>query len=247
MIKVHIYDLDGTISNDAWRKGKLPDYDAYHAFLGYDKIMNLRQIQCSFEAGNDIVICTARPAKFEEATLTWLAKHNIEFALMLMRKDDDKRSAVEVKFDQVKILRDKGYEIDAAFDDREDVCRMYASQGIRAFLLDERETPERVIYELRDISPPHPADVLEKVAATMRERNKAYKDSYIQHGDIMATLFPNGIELVTPEDFAMFGIMNMMVSKLYRFAASDMLHVDSVHDLCAYSAIAEFLLTKDSL
>ena len=245
MPKIHIFDLDGTISNDAWRKGKLPDYDDYHAFLGYDAIMNLRQIQASFEAGNDIVICTARPAKFDRPTIDWLAKHNIEFALMLMRKDDDKRSAVEVKFDQVKILRDKGYEIDAAFDDREDVCRMYAAQGIRAFLLDERETPEQVTYELRDISPPHPADVLEKVAATLRERGATYKNTYEIHGDVMAALFPEGMQLNTAADFEIFGLMNAIVGKVCRFAATDMTHIDSVHDLAGYAALAEFVLERD--
>ena len=245
MPKIHIYDLDGTISNDAWRKGKLPDYDDYHAFLGYDAIMNLRQIQASFEAGYDIVICTARPSKFHKATAEWLAKYNIEFDLMLMRKDDDKRSAVEVKFDQVRVLLDKGYEIDAAFDDREDVCRMYAAQGIRAFLLDERETPEQVTYELRDVLLPTAADILESGAATHRAKNAEYKDANVLVGKIMELLFPNGVKLRTAAEFEKWHLFELLIVKLTRFVTSELEHQDSIHDLMIYAAMIESLLPKE--
>ena len=238
MLKVQIFDLDGTISDDAWRKHHLPDYEVYHSMLIDDKIMNLRQLQAAYVSGCDIVIMTARPARFLEDTIAWLDKYNIEYHMLMMRNNDDKRTSVEVKFSMLKDLDHT--EIVAAFDDRLDICRMYASQGIASFILDENGASKRVEY----VKDPHPADVLEKVAATLRERSSTYKNTYEIHGDVMIALFPEGVRLDSAADFEIFGLMNAIVGKVCRFAATDMTHIDSVHDIAGYAAIAEFVLRR---
>jgi len=242
-LKVQIFDLDGCIADDYWRKHHLPDYEVYHSMLLDDKIMNLRQLQAAHESGCDIVILTARPARFLEDTIAWLDKYNIEYHMLMMRDNDDKRSSVEVKFSMLKQL--DHVIIDAAFDDREDVCRMYAAQGIRAFLLDERETPEQVTYELRDVLLPTAADILESGAATHRAKNAEYKDANVLVGKIMEILFPNGVTLRTAADFEKWHLFELLVVKLTRFVTSELEHQDSIHDLMIYAAMIESLLPKE--
>ena len=84
-------------------------------------------------------------------------------------------------------------------------------------------------------------DKLHEAVDTFCERNKIYKDGWVSHGGAMAALFPNGIQLKTPEDFSRFILFEMCVSKLNRYAQnfSDGGHPDSVHDNGVYSFILE--------
>ena len=238
-LKVQIFDLDGCISDDAWRKHHLPDYEVYHSMLLDDKIMNLRQLQAAYVSGCDIVIMTARPARFLEDTIAWLDKYNIEYHMLMMRDDNDKRSSVEVKFGMLKQL--DHVIIDAAFDDREDVCRMYSSQGIDSFLLDERGIAERVVYS----EPLTAADILESGAATHRAKNAEYKDANVLVGKIMELLFPNGVKLRTAAEFEKWHLFELLIVKLTRFVTSELEHQDSIHDLMIYAAMIESLLPKE--
>lgn len=83
--------------------------------------------------------------------------------------------------------------------------------------------------------------LLEGAAKTYRERNKTYGNSYKRHGEVMRSLFPEGILLKTTEDFNRFGVLNMIVSKLCRYAAKPEGHLDSIHDTVVYSAMLEEL------
>jgi hypothetical protein len=91
------------------------------------------------------------------------------------------------------------------------------------------------------------ADILEAMAATFRERNKVYGDNFIRVGDMMAALFPNGVELQTPDDFVRFHLLELSVVKLTRFAVSGLTHIDSIHDSAVYDAMLESVITPDTL
>jgi hypothetical protein len=90
---------------------------------------------------------------------------------------------------------------------------------------------------------PVQADVLmQSGASTYRARNKVYGDSYHRHGQVMKALYPQGVELKTIEDFNRFGIVNMLVSKITRYANDPSLgHIDSIHDMGVYSFMLEEL------
>ena len=86
------------------------------------------------------------------------------------------------------------------------------------------------------------ADVLMQEAVnTYQERNRVYGSSYHKHGEVMAALFPKGITLTTAHEFNLFGIYNMIVSKLCRLSQSRE-HQDSIHDIGVYSFMYEELL-----
>ncbi len=89
------------------------------------------------------------------------------------------------------------------------------------------------------------ADILAEMAETYRERNKVYGDNYKRVGDVMSALFPEGVMLVTPEDFNVWHLFELMVVKMTRFANSSLTHEDSIHDLAVYAAMVESLIRKE--
>ena len=91
----------------------------------------------------------------------------------------------------------------------------------------------------------HPIDCIEDALRTFKQRNKQYGDNYLTHGKVMTALFPNGIQLKTVEDWNRFGIVNMIVAKLTRYAQKwpnvSESTIDSVHDTGVYSFMLEAL------
>ena len=85
----------------------------------------------------------------------------------------------------------------------------------------------------------NPGDILKEGALTFEEKNAEYGNTYMNHGYVMAALFPNGVKLNSIEDHIRFGIFNMQVSKICRYAMNFNIggHEDSVHDLMVYSAM----------
>ena len=94
-------------------------------------------------------------------------------------------------------------------------------------------------------------ELMTDAVETYRARSKVYGGSYVTHGDLMAVLFPNGIELKSPMDFSRFNALNSMVVKLCRYTKdfATAPHQDSIHDLGVYSFIMEEmdqLLTREA-
>jgi hypothetical protein len=86
-------------------------------------------------------------------------------------------------------------------------------------------------------------EILRECAATYEQRNKIYGDNYKKFGHAMASIFPNGLDLRTAEDFNRLGIFIQCLSKLTRYseALSRGGHQDSAHDLAVYAAMLEEL------
>lgn len=90
-----------------------------------------------------------------------------------------------------------------------------------------------------------PDEILTAMAATFKERNAVYKDSWKTTGDAMAAFFPNGVKLQSADDFARWHLFELCVVKLARFAQTGMTHVDSIHDAAVYCSMVE-ALTPDA-
>lgn len=91
-------------------------------------------------------------------------------------------------------------------------------------------------------------DELKALADLFAERNAQYGESYRQHGDLMKSLFPEGLTLTTAEDFARFAIINMIAGKLNRYTNNFHTggHDDSLRDAAVYSII-ELDLDKNGI
>ena len=62
-----------------------------------------------------------------------------------------------------------------------------------------------------------PAKILEEMADTFRERNKVYGDNWKVVGEVMTSLFPNGVVLKTEEDYNIWHPFELLVVKITRF------------------------------
>lgn len=86
-------------------------------------------------------------------------------------------------------------------------------------------------------------EILQAAAKTFAQRSEIYGDNYKKFGRIMQVLFPEGLELRSPEDFNRLGVFVQCLSKLTRYAEQLELggHQDSAHDLSVYAAMLEEL------
>lgn len=150
---IAVFDIDGCISDDVWRRGRIPEgasqcaeYDHYHAGCGDDAtlVAGGTRLQQHIDNGDFIIFATARPFKVAELTINWLrSRFDIEPQqdfMVLMRKDADNRSAVEVKREMLGYVqtyaKESGRQVIAAYDDRLDIIEMYTEAGWPASILD---------------------------------------------------------------------------------------------------------------
>lgn len=83
-------------------------------------------------------------------------------------------------------------------------------------------------------------EILTEAAATWKARNAVYKDNYKHMGAVMKGFFPNGITLITVEDFIRFQLFVLVVTKLTRYTNNwKDGHQDSLRDAAVYTAMIE--------
>ncbi len=88
-------------------------------------------------------------------------------------------------------------------------------------------------------------DHLKAMAETWAERNQAYGNNYHVHGEVMLALFPEGIKLMSVDDFNRYALIVFITSKLSRYCEQwHTGHPDSLHDMSVYAAM---LLELDEL
>ena len=84
------------------------------------------------------------------------------------------------------------------------------------------------------------AEKIKTALKTAEHKGKRYGHSYMIHGEIMNSLFPNGLKCESVEDWNRLGAVNMIVTKLIRYCNQwPDKHQDSIHDLGVYSFILE--------
>ena len=80
--------------------------------------------------GRVVALVTARPARLTSITLAWLARHDVNWDLLLMREDNDRRSSPDTKRDLLAQLRAAGYVPVIALDDDVANLAMYRTEGV---------------------------------------------------------------------------------------------------------------------
>ena len=88
--------------------------------------------------------------------------------------------------------------------------------------------------------------ILRDAANTFEKRSKLYGHNWKMVGQVMAVLFPEGIQLQRAEDYDIWHLFELKIVKLTRFAISGRTHIDSIHDDAVYSAMIEALLREKS-
>lgn len=238
-MKLAIFDLDGCLSDDRGRRGRLPvngtvaeDWTAYHAGCGGDPVANAEVVRRHDDAGHQIVFITSRPERYRAETEGWiLAKLNPGHWWLLMRPEGDLTASPELK---PALFRAEGLrweDVDAAYDDRADVLAAYRREGVAN------------VVQLTVAG--GAAAILREMAATFDERNAVYGDNYLRVAPIIRELFPEGVPpaLVITDRWHLF---ELMVVKLTRFAVSGLTHTDSIHDAGVYAAMVEADLRRNA-
>jgi len=203
-MKYVIFDLDNCLSDDGWRIGKIdwaqtePDkrYSAYHDNCSSDAAANVQVFQFMTKQCRPVFF-TARPESVRRWTNEWISRElGIQHGWLYMRGNDDHRPSVELKRSMLKDFIEMGIpkeDIVAAYDDHLGVLEMYREEGISAFHL--------AIHDRCAYTPPaikHRApELLAEGAKTFRERNAIYGDTYLDFGQVCATLFPKGLHVKT--------------------------------------------------
>jgi hypothetical protein len=109
------------------------------------------------------------------------------------------------------------------YDDRDDIVKAIRELNVNAEVLK---------------LPIDASDILGEMAATFAERNAVYRDNYTLVAPVIKALFPDGVpsELVTKDRWHLF---ELIIIKLTRFAKSELIHQDSIHDVAVYAAMIE--------
>lgn len=255
-MKYVIFDLDNCLADDRERiklinwEEKHPDqrYADYHRDISNDLVGNYDAFTAATLSATPVFM-TARPhtvgrSNVRLQTMYWIKEYlGVEDPILLMRNVGDHRPSVELKRMQLSHLSewDVRYEdIVCAYDDREDVVAMYKSFGIHAEVL--------AIHSVDAYTPPtvptkRAPDFLDAGAATFRQRNAIYGDTYLEFGRMCAAIFPDGIHVAKDdvEGFNRLGVFVQALSKIARYGANVNKggHQDSAHDLMVYAAMLE--------
>lgn len=81
-------------------------------------------------------------------------------------------------------------------------------------------------------------EILEEAKKIFEEKDKLYGSAYKRHGNLMITIFPDGITLNTAEDFERFYLFTMIANKMNRYASHLSMKTDgqdTTRDIGIYS------------
>lgn len=143
-----IVDLDGTVSDCAWRaifatdakletdrKKKAERWDEFHQRCGLDQphLGEVLLVQAWIKAGNKAIFLTGRPNHFRVLTQDWLAVQGLPRSPLFMRQPGNYASTAEYKLAIVKQIErnvfTEGDRIAFILEDKQDVVDMWRREG----------------------------------------------------------------------------------------------------------------------
>lgn len=138
-----IVDIDGTVANTEQRIHYITnghkDWAAWHANAHKDEPIKqmVELLDMAVDTDIKIVLCTGRDEKCRQDTIDWFDNNDIPFDALYMRKAGDRRDDDVVKYELLQQIRADGYDPILVFDDRDRVVKMWRSQGLRCFQVQE--------------------------------------------------------------------------------------------------------------
>jgi phosphoglycolate phosphatase-like HAD superfamily hydrolase len=134
-----IFDVDGTLMNiehrrhhvenkpKNWKKfrDETVNDTPHHDVCDMAKMLK--------DAGNRIIISSGRNDGDKAITVKQLHEVGIRFDAIYMRKEGDNRRDDIVKSEMLDQMLKDGYNPTVAFDDRDQVVRMWRERGLRCF------------------------------------------------------------------------------------------------------------------
>ena len=133
-----ICDIDGTLADTSHRKHHLEkkpkDWDSWNSMMEYDQpIYPVIQTVRLMSLYNTVILCTGRQEKHRYETIVWLARHNVKWHLLHMRKTGDYRDDTVVKEEMLDSILSQNYQVSVVIDDRQKVVNMWRRRGLTCF------------------------------------------------------------------------------------------------------------------
>lgn len=131
-----IFDMDGTLCDVEpvrhYVTGPRRNFDAFHraSLFCYPNPVAMAIYRHPSTQSHDIVIVTARDARYEQVTRLWLARNQIDFDALYMRPWGDTRADAVVKEEILTQIRGDGFDPILAIDDRDDIIAVWQAAGI---------------------------------------------------------------------------------------------------------------------
>jgi phosphoglycolate phosphatase-like HAD superfamily hydrolase len=130
-----IFDIDGTLADNSHRKHLLKDgwdvfFNACHQDIPKTNVCALAKTLD--RAGHKVEFWTGRPESIREKTSEWLEKYTqigISKLNLLMRPNDSFVSNSTLKYG---MLMNAVVSPDLVFEDSQEICDMFESQGVTA-------------------------------------------------------------------------------------------------------------------
>lgn len=134
-MRAYIFDIDGTLSDLSHRlhfiQGDKPDWRAFFANVGGDAVhKHIAELANFLSTSYPVVLVSGRSDECRDETVRWLNRNNIKFSDLYMRRSGDHRPDFKVKDGLLGTLRADGYEPIMAFDDRDQVVKMWRDCGV---------------------------------------------------------------------------------------------------------------------
>jgi phosphoglycolate phosphatase-like HAD superfamily hydrolase len=135
-----VFDLDGVLSNAAARqhylKAPRPDWEAFFSASGEDPpIDEVAALLGLLSPELAVVLLTARPARIGALTMRWLARYDLRWDLLVMRRDGDYRSARYFKQEAVRELQAQGLDLKLCVEDDLRNVEMFRAEGLLALYI----------------------------------------------------------------------------------------------------------------
>lgn len=131
----YIFDIDGTLSDLSHRlhfiTGEKKDWDGFFGAVYEDAVHeHVADVLRALATMWPIVLVSGRSDQARTDTERWLHDNNIPFNMLYMRRQGDHRPDYRVKKDLLGMLVSDGYTPIMAFDDRDQVVKMWRENGI---------------------------------------------------------------------------------------------------------------------
>ena len=124
----YIFDIDWTLAKMEWRS----PYDGSR--VGEDTLhVDVAGILRELAINNRIIICSWREDSCRQATIEWVAKYEIQYDELFMRKAWDKRNDAIIKYEILVNDIIPKYYVRGVFDDRQRVCDMWRDAWLRCY------------------------------------------------------------------------------------------------------------------
>lgn len=126
-----IVDMDGTLADVEWRRGRLPDYDAFYIGVQDDPVIDHVAVTVNLiSVTYKILVVSGRPERCRVPTVLWLEKHMINYTALFMRAEGDHRQDYIVKEEILDRDILPIWNPAMALDDRDQCVRLWRSRGI---------------------------------------------------------------------------------------------------------------------